>query len=53
MLYNRLVTRQRRVDHFLDTLQAWDESRCSGRTTALILEAIALAIRNPQTVDQS
>lgn len=48
MMYNRLVTRERRVRHFKDTLKAWDESRCSGRTTAIILKGIAEAINNPQ-----
>lgn len=47
MLYNRLITRQCRVNHFMETLEAWPEERCSGRTTAIILEAVAKAIRKP------
>ena len=48
MLYNRLITNRHRAAHARDFGYAFDESRCSGRSTAIALEAVAKAIRNPQ-----
>lgn len=48
MLYNRLVTNRHRAQHMRETCQVWPESRASGRSTAIALEAVAKAIRNPQ-----
>ena len=48
MLYNRLVTNRHRAWHAIDLGSAFDETRCSGRSTAIALEAVAKAIRNPQ-----
>ena len=48
MLYNRLITNARRRDYGLDFNTAYPEQRCSGRSTAIAIEAVAKAIRNPQ-----
>ena len=48
MLYNRLIKNVHRVRHIRETSAPWDESRCSGRSTAIAVEAVAKAIRNPQ-----
>ncbi len=48
MLYNRLITNRHRARHARDIGGAFDETRCSGRSTAIALEAVAKAIRNPQ-----
>lgn len=48
MLYNRLITNRHRAAHARDIGAAFDESRCSGRSTSIALDAVSKAIRNPQ-----
>jgi hypothetical protein len=47
-MYNRLITNRHRVAYGRDQGVAFDEVRCSGRSTTIALEAVAKAIRNPQ-----
>ena len=48
MMYNRLFTRAFREQYIRDYGFPVDEQRRSGRSTAVALEAVAKAIRNPQ-----
>ena len=48
MMYNRLFTKRHREQIVRDMGMPVDETRCSGRSTAIALEAVAKAIRNPQ-----
>lgn len=48
MLYNKLISNRHRAQYARDHGQAFPEGRCSGRSTAIALEAVAKAIRNPQ-----
>lgn len=48
MMYNRLVSNAHRTLYARNQGQPFPEERCSGRSTAIALEAIAKAIRNPQ-----
>ena len=48
MLYNRLFTKTHREQYVRSLGMPVDEQRCSGRSTAIALEAVAQAIRNPQ-----
>ena len=47
-MYNRLISNRHRVAYGRDMGMAFEEVRCSGRSTAIALEAVAKAIRNPQ-----
>ena len=48
MLYNRLISNERRRNYGLAFNTAYPEWRCSGKSTAIALEAVAKAIQNPQ-----
>lgn len=48
MLYNKLIPNRYRAQYARNQGQSFSEERCSGRSTAIALEAIAKAIRNPQ-----
>lgn len=47
-MYNRLVTNSRRRSYRLDYNTDYPKVRYSGRSTAIALEAVAKATRNPQ-----
>lgn len=48
MLYNRLISNDRRRSYGLDFNTAFPEQRHRGRSTAIALAAVAKAINNPQ-----
>jgi hypothetical protein len=48
MLYNRLVTNRHRAEYLAYSGVPFMENRCSGRSTAIALEAVAKAIKTPQ-----